>query len=366
VFYGLALDATAQLLSRADSGTAAPHQGTGHQSLKKTLTQLERRFKVTFAFDERVIQPLQVSTQLVGKDLEEILSGILPGLNLTFTKVRDKLYVIQDKGVEHQRPRATSSGADPVQLSPASVTFVITGRVTADQGNGLPGVNVLLKGSTTGTTTDSEGNYALNVTDTQANGTLVFSFIGYLTEEIAIGNRNVLNVSLLPDIKSLSEVVVVGYGTQEKKELTGAVSSVRSEDIRQVAVTGLDQALQGRAPGVVVTNNSGEPGGSVSVKIRGRRLHQRFERTALHHRRHPRGRRPQRHQSQRHRADRHSQRRRRSGHLRLPGIQRRGGRNHPAGQNRQTDCGPGRLPGRAVAGQKIRPAQFGRVREPGR
>jgi TonB-linked SusC/RagA family outer membrane protein len=141
--------------------------------------------------------------------------------------------------------------------------------VTADQGNGLPGVNVLLKGSTTGTTTDSEGNYALNVTDTQANGTLVFSFIGYLTEEIAIGNRNVLNVSLLPDIKSLSEVVVVGYGTQEKKELTGAVSSVRSEDIRQVAVTGLDQALQGRAPGVVVTNNSGEPGGSVSVKIRG-------------------------------------------------------------------------------------------------
>ena len=98
---------------------------------------------------------------------------------------------------------------------------------------------------------------------------MVFSFIGYLSQEITVGNRSQINMRLAVDTKLLSEVVVVGYGTQKQREVTGAVSSVTTKDIMQVAVTGLDQAMQGRMAGVQVTQNSGEPGGSVSVRIRG-------------------------------------------------------------------------------------------------
>jgi len=144
---------------------------------------------------------------------------------------------------------------------------IISGQVTDARKDPLPGVNVTIKGSSTGTTTDGRGNYRLNLP--ADNVTVVFSFIGYQTQEVAVGNRTVIDVNLAEDVKSLSEVVVVGYGTQRKTDLTGSVSSIGTKEIKQVAVTSLDQAMQGRAAGVQVTQGSAAPGGGVSIRIRG-------------------------------------------------------------------------------------------------
>ena len=131
----------------------------------------------------------------------------------------------------------------------------------------LPGVNILAKGTTTGTVTDIDGNYRLTVANDVT--TLVYSSIGYERLEEVVNGRNTINISLAPDIQSLSEIVVVGYGTQEKSDVTGAISSVSGEDIAKLPITGVQDALQGQTTGVVVTQNSGQPGSGVSVRIRG-------------------------------------------------------------------------------------------------
>ncbi|MBD0255645.1 MAG: TonB-dependent receptor [Cytophagales bacterium] len=157
----------------------------------------------------------------------------------------------------------------PIQL-PGAAALTITGRVTAQEnGEGIPGVNVLLKGTTTGTTTNREGNYTLSVPDANANGTLVFSFIGYLNEEVPIGNRSMVDVTLLPDVKALSEVVVVGYGEQNSRDVTTAIAQVKAEAIKDLPVTGLDKALTGKVAGVQVMETSGAPGSGINVRIRG-------------------------------------------------------------------------------------------------
>jgi len=130
----------------------------------------------------------------------------------------------------------------------------------------MPGVNILIKGTTIGTVTDLSGDYSLEVPDTES--VLVFSSIGFVTYEVVVGNRTVIDVTLDPDIKSLSEVVVVGYGTQQRAAVTGAISSINSDVIAEVPITSADQALQGRAPGVSVISNA-QPGSSPIIRIRG-------------------------------------------------------------------------------------------------
>ena len=141
--------------------------------------------------------------------------------------------------------------------NPLPAAIAVSGQVLDETGKPMPGVNVLVKGTTNGTSTDTDGNYSINVENGDA--VLIFSFIGYFTQEIPVGNRTVINVSLAPDIATLSEVVVVGYGTQERASVTGAISSVTAEEISQQPVVNVGQALQGRVAGVTVTNN-GAPG----------------------------------------------------------------------------------------------------------
>lgn len=144
---------------------------------------------------------------------------------------------------------------------------IISGVVTSMlEDEALPGVNILIKETTQGTVTDVEGSYSLTVPDTDA--VLVFSFVGYTTEEVAVGNRTQVNVGLASDLQSLQEIVVVGYGTQRKENLTGSISLVDSEEISKRPVLSADQALQGIAAGVTVTPNA-EPGGGASIRIRG-------------------------------------------------------------------------------------------------
>lgn len=144
---------------------------------------------------------------------------------------------------------------------------IITGKVIDTDGVALPGANVILRGTSTGTTTDVEGKYSLTVPD--EGGVLVFSYIGYAPLEVPIGNQSVVDVTLSLDIQSLSEIVVVGYGVQKKSDVTGAVSSVKGGDLVQLPSQRVDQALQGRAAGVMVLSPSGQPGGATTIRIRG-------------------------------------------------------------------------------------------------
>lgn len=144
----------------------------------------------------------------------------------------------------------------------------LKGKVTdKENGEGLPGVNVILKGTSTGTTTDGTGNYTLNVPDN--GGTLVFSFVGYVSQEVEIGNRTTLDLAIESDSKALSEVVVIGYGTAKKSDLTGSVGSIKEEQLRERPSPSLNQSLSGKVSGVQVNTNSGRPGGRTNVRIRG-------------------------------------------------------------------------------------------------
>ncbi|WP_229366172.1 SusC/RagA family TonB-linked outer membrane protein [Fibrisoma montanum] len=144
----------------------------------------------------------------------------------------------------------------------------VSGRITDDQSSALPGVSVVLKGTTTGTVTDADGNYQLNVTG--SNPTLVFSYIGYITQEVPVNGKSSISIKLATDTKSLNEVVVVGYGTQKKETVTGSVVSVKGSDLIKSPTTNLSNSIAGRLPGVVAVNRSGEPGYDGSaIRIRG-------------------------------------------------------------------------------------------------
>ncbi len=143
----------------------------------------------------------------------------------------------------------------------------VSGRVMgANDSAPLPGVSILVKGTNAGTTTDGDGAFKLRV---PANAVLVFSFVGYNPKEVTVGNQTAMDVSLELDNRQLNEVVVVGYGTVKKSDLTGSLASVKSKEINAFPATNVLQALSGRAPGVQVTQNTGAPGGAVSVRIRG-------------------------------------------------------------------------------------------------
>src|SRR3989339_174267 len=145
----------------------------------------------------------------------------------------------------------------------------ITGTVTDENGLSLPGVNVVEKGTTLGTITDGNGKFSLKVSGPQA--ILVFSFIGYATQEVQIGNQTQINISLTPDIESLDEVVIVGYGTQKKATLSGSVASVKGENIAKSPAMNITNSIASTIPGLVAVGQSGEPGSDYStLYIRGR------------------------------------------------------------------------------------------------
>jgi iron complex outermembrane receptor protein len=134
----------------------------------------------------------------------------------------------------------------------------VKGKVTsADDGSGLPGVNIVIKGTSTGTTTDVEGGYTINVPSGDA--VLVFSFVGFITQEIAVGNQTTIDIKLAPDVRALSEVVVVGYGEAKKSDVTGSVAQITSKDFNVGVVNNPMQAVTGRVAGLVVGSPNGDP-----------------------------------------------------------------------------------------------------------
>ena len=144
----------------------------------------------------------------------------------------------------------------------------VTGTVVgSDAEGGLPGVTVMVKGTNSGTATEFDGSYTLTVPSSDA--VLVFSYIGYRPQEVPVGSQSVIDVTLQQDVNALDEVVVIGYGTQVRREVTGSISSLDEESFSANANTNVDQMIQGKAAGVQVVQNSGEPGGGMSINIRG-------------------------------------------------------------------------------------------------
>ena len=153
------------------------------------------------------------------------------------------------------------------RLVESAVDKTITGQITDAKKQPLPGINIVLKGTKKGTVTDADGRFQLSVPDEGA--ILQVSSVGFIAQEVAVGSRTIIDILLVEDEKSLNQVIVVGYGSQKKADLTGAVSTVTSKDIGRLPVGGFDQALQGKAAGVRITQSTGAPGEGVAVRIRG-------------------------------------------------------------------------------------------------
>lgn len=145
--------------------------------------------------------------------------------------------------------------------------ITVTGTVFDETNLPLPGVSIVVKGTQIGTTTDFDGNYEITVPSSES--VLAYSFMGYSTKEVAVGGQTVLNISMEPDAKALDEVVLIGYGTQKKSDITGSLSSVSADDLEDQPVADAAVLLQGRASGVQVTQTSGAPGAGISVRVRG-------------------------------------------------------------------------------------------------
>lgn len=162
------------------------------------------------------------------------------------------------------------AGKGEVNVHPLGVDYfrqVYTGTVVDESGQPMPGVSVLVKGTTQGIVTDIEGKFSLNVEI--ASPVLVFSFIGYTTVEMPVENQTEINITLKEDLQNLSEVIVIGYGTQEKKDVTGAMATVKAEDFNKGIVNSPEDLITGKIAGVNVTGSSGEPGASQNITVRG-------------------------------------------------------------------------------------------------
>lgn len=170
--------------------------------------------------------------------------------------------------VLHLKPTETYTANAERGEEKAPLDITVQGKITDMDGEPLPGVTVLIKGTSVGTTTDMNGNYTISVPD--ENAVLIFSYVGFVSEEITVGNQSNINISLLPDLRTLQEVVVVGYGTQKRTDVTGSIAQVSSEEIKAIPVQNATQALQGRASGVDIVTNS-RPGEMGAIRVRGER-----------------------------------------------------------------------------------------------
>jgi TonB-linked SusC/RagA family outer membrane protein len=231
-------------------------------NLRTALVRIEKETGAKFLYHTQLIATKEkVTLHVSNESLDKILTRILTPLGITFEA--DGNQIILKKSADTTQ---FSEGDD------AGTTFEsvirITGQVTDEASVPLPGVNVIIKGTSSGTNTDSNGNYAIEVP--QQDVVLIFSFIGYTSQEVTVGAQTVVDVKLVADIQSLDEVVVVAYGEQKKSSLTASVSSLEGNIIASKPIVNLSNSLAGRMAGVIATQGSGEPGNDGAViQIRG-------------------------------------------------------------------------------------------------
>lgn len=234
--------------------------------LKAVLKSIERKANVVFSYQKGVLaNDEKLTIDIKDETLESVLQRILTPRQISYQVIKANKIVLMRR-ILGNLPEEAEPKPVPTTLDP-KLDQTVTGTVTDESGGGLPGVSILVKGTQKGTTTDASGKYKLDVPDEKA--ILVFSFVGYLSQEITIGSQTTLNVSLKPDTKALEEVVVVGYGVQKKANLTGSVASIDQKFLANRPITNSSQALQGLS-GVYVNMSRGRPGADgATIRIRG-------------------------------------------------------------------------------------------------
>lgn len=217
-------------------------------TLKTVFKQIEQQTKLFVDYNMQEVNDSRVLTKLPkNSNVKEVMEQLLEGSGCSITFSNGHIII-------NKQDRATST------------TKNISGIVKDERGEPVIGANVVIKGTTNGTVTDMNGRYTLSVPE---GGVLQISYIGYNTQEVKVGSGNVVNVSLREDSEALDEVIVIGYGTVKKSDLTGAVGSVQMKDVSQVGITSADRALQGQIAGVQVNSRTGQPGEAMMIRVRG-------------------------------------------------------------------------------------------------
>ncbi len=232
--------------------------------VKKILSQIEKQADVKFVYSSNTIRLNQKVSIVISNNLAEVLNDLFAPLQISYEVIGDRILLRKKSQLKKM------SHIDELRMENGEIIEqTVKGKVTeADKNEGLPGVSVLIKGTTKGTTTDADGNYSLAVPDNQS--VLVFSIVGFEPQEVIVGNRTTIDIAMKPDVKSLGEVVVVGYGVQKKETVTGSVVSVKGTELVKSPAVNLSNSLAGRLPGVVAVNRSGEPGyDNSAIRIRG-------------------------------------------------------------------------------------------------
>jgi len=219
-------------------------------SLKKAIYTLEQKGKTRFLYSEQLLpQDRQITLNVNDVLLLDVLNTMLENTNLDYRVTDDGLVVIAPKGAVIKNIR-------------------VKGKVVDNNGESLPGVSIKVLGTGTGTVTDAKGQYEISVPE---GASLIFSYIGFVSQTVPVGTATEINITLKVDEarQKLNEVVVVGYGTQRKSDLTGSVASLSGKDLDKTPVIGADQMLQGRISGLQLTQSDGQPGSPTSIRIRG-------------------------------------------------------------------------------------------------
>ncbi|MCH7408733.1 TonB-dependent receptor [Belliella sp. DSM 111904] len=230
-------------------------------SLKEFFDNVQNQTEYLFFYQDKLIKSNQgssITMHVKDKPLDQVLTEVLGARNLAYQISGRQIAVVSSK-------KPTSSTFSPINKIEIDDRR-ISGTVTDESGEPLPGVSILIRGTSKGTTTDLDGKFSIEVSD---NATLIFQFLGFRREEVVVGNRSELSISLKSEVSNLNEFVVTGYVVQEKRAVTGSMSSVSGSDIENLPVGSFDKALQGRAAGVLVQSSSGVPGGQVNINIRG-------------------------------------------------------------------------------------------------
>ncbi|HEV2481656.1 MAG TPA: SusC/RagA family TonB-linked outer membrane protein [Puia sp.] len=261
--------------SQASASVMRPYQDQDGQArtISSVLAEARKIFDVDFIYESKVIPSTKVIIDVDKyKSVEDFLDELLKPYNLKYKKVLSKAYVIYTSNPELKRLIASLikedglSAAMQANTNSDSRNTVVVGQISDDKGP-LEGVSVIIKGTNKGTLTDKEGHFRIEVDN--SNAVLVFSLIGYQTREEPIGGRSDLSLVLTSKSEGLNDVVVVGYGTQKKSVVTGAITSVKASDLEDQPVNRLEDALQGRTSGVMIAANSGQPGSTEQVRVRG-------------------------------------------------------------------------------------------------
>ena len=221
--------------------------------LVNVLDRIENQTEFFFLYNEKLIDANRiVSISVKDKGIEDVLKSLFLGTDVSYSIIDRKIILSPAESVNTTQQQKT-----------------VTGKVDDTTGAPLPGVSVVVKGTTNGTITDSNGKYTLANIPTSA--VLQFTFVGMKAQEIVMGNRTTINVTLEEESIGIEEVVAVGYGTQRKESITGSVASMKGNELREMPAANITQALQGRVAGVDMEQTSTKPGASLQIRIRGTR-----------------------------------------------------------------------------------------------